>query len=42
MKRYTCKEKIDEKSTCVKIIRKEGRIRVGVEHIGVAHNEVKH
>jgi hypothetical protein len=39
MKRYICKERIDEKRTRVKIISKEGRIRIGVEHIGVAHNE---
>jgi uncharacterized membrane protein YfhO len=39
MKRYICKEKIDEKRTRVKIISKEGKIRVGVEHVGVAHNE---
>jgi hypothetical protein len=26
-------------SICVKIVSKEGRQRVGVEHIGVAHSE---
>jgi len=41
MKRYVCKEKIDEKRTRIKIISKEGRIRVGVEHIGIAHNEAE-
>ena len=41
MKRYICKEKIDVKRTRIKIISKEGRIRVGVEHIGIAHNETE-
>ena len=39
MKRYICKEKIDEKRIRVKIISKEGRIRTRIEHVGVAHNE---
>jgi hypothetical protein len=39
MKKYVCKERIDEKRTRIKIICKEGRERVGIEHIGIAHNE---
>jgi hypothetical protein len=40
MKRYICQERNEtKKSVRIKIIRKEGSRGVGVEHIGVAHNE---
>jgi hypothetical protein len=39
MKKYICRERIDEKRTRIKIICKERSVRVGVEHIGVAHSE---
>jgi hypothetical protein len=39
MKKYICRERIDEKRTRIKIICKEGSVRTGIKHIGVAHNE---
>jgi transposase len=40
MKKYICQEKSKGKKRIrVKVIAKEGRSRIGVEHIGVAHNE---
>ncbi|MDR0822661.1 MAG: IS1634 family transposase [Endomicrobium sp.] len=39
MKRYICKEKFKDGRVRIKVVDKDGRRRIGVKHIGVAHNE---